>query len=186
MGYFKGNTVKEAIGKAIHGDKPVSKQNANNRSACAGLKNDIHNIGNLVRAQESHMRTLQSDIDRMQREQRNLLLHLAVDLAVIVLPIAKALRILRLIDRALELYYTAAAADYVEAAIELILDVIGVLDGYHNLMRFIELPSELNDVRDQIVEIRGELDRSRRELEQALSRYQQLDCAMVDQSGAIV
>jgi hypothetical protein len=95
------------------------------------------------------------------------------------LPVSKLARITRIIDRALELFYAAEAIEYIESAIELILTIVGVLDGITNLLRLRELPSELAVVRSRVENIRPELNGTQNELRRILNSYRRLGCSDV-------
>ncbi len=186
MTYYKGRTVEEAVRNAVRGIKPEAKQQPGARNACLQLRNDVNLVSRLVSTQRDHMKTLQTQIDSLRHERAELFVHLAFDLALIALPIAKVLRILRLIDRLAELINTARAADQIEAVIAAILDVIGILDGARNLMRLGQLPDELRDVRNQIDDLRSELSRAEADLRRILDVYTNNGCALLDPDRPIV
>jgi len=167
MPLYEGETLKEAIQKAVRGEKTPDPQAVR---LCKGIANDLAAAEQIVSSHEALANTLDRQVQALNAEQRRLFVHLIVDLAIVAIPVAKILRVRRLIALLRVEVQAARAGNFsirVEEIIDMIINVVGIYDAIANIDRSLELPGEIRDIRQ-----RAEV--AARDLRQAESRLQSI------------
>lgn len=188
MSQYAATSVKKAISKAVrntaqHGTMAGTKERAGAIRACKTITADIDRINQLMRAHESHAQTLDRNLRSLHGEQRRLLVHLLVDVAIIAIPVAKVLRVRRIISSLLATLRAGRQANFaanVQTAIDLIINIVGIYDALANLNRLRELPSEISNISNRAEQLSGELQRIQNELQRAQRAYEQNRCGELE------
>lgn len=181
MPLYEGETLKEAIQKAVRGDKT---NRSDVQRSCQELSIEIGNIRSLVDAHLNHAQTLERQLESLKREAINTATSLVFDILAIGIPIARLARlsrILRAAENALRAYQASSARDKLLDALALIVEIIGVYRLIQDTIRLTEIPNEMTGTSRRIDELYREIDGQRQRLERVQNQFDQSACYLQEE-----